>query len=374
MEQAPDMAPGSKAQGIVRTAGSDPNDPALHGLSEEDSGHSLSRGVSPKAPSFTRPTSFSSNHGTASVGSPPARSGLEQNDSFTWPVASAKDRANHEGVELGMMRGSSHNIGEELLGEQLHSFAPEPGTTHGRTAATRGTQPQPQPSSTPGAGPSAGTQAQSDSRAAASGSAQAQPVSFQSLAALASSHANQTSHSPQGTDLGSAGEARLGGLGGGAWQARAQSPFKAAAESEPDNAAQHQERLPAVSTGRPVASEKPAITSALPSGTTCAGPSTTSDGPGITSARPGVLGRPTSEKKWAYPIPTGSPMFERVRSRNHDQESPSGLSAQTERSQPVLTPSDAAATDEQIQIPRAALGDRLVSLYKLPQLTFYCQR
>ena len=37
------------------------------------------------------------------------------------------------------------------------------------------------------------------------------------------------------------------------------------------------------------------------------------------SSRPAVLGRPPSEKKWAYPMPIGSPMFERVRSRNHDQ-------------------------------------------------------
>ena len=39
-----------------------------------------------------------------------------------------------------------------------------------------------------------------------------------------------------------------------------------------------------------------------------------------TSSRPAVLGRPPSEKKWAYPMPTGSPMFERVRSRNHDPD------------------------------------------------------
>ena len=181
-------------QGTVRTAGADPNDPALHGLSEEPSGHSLGgtpRFSPPGPPSFTHATSFSSTHG-----SPASRSALEQSDSFSRHLSSGKSRPEHEGVELGMIKGDSHNLAEEMLAEQLHSFAP---------SATSQAEPSAQAGSTPSAHTHAhvnpalphshGKQQQTLGEAAAaddvSGSnmQSQQPVSFQSLAALASSHA-----------------------------------------------------------------------------------------------------------------------------------------------------------------------------------------
>lgn len=333
----------------MKTAGADPNDPALHGLSEEESGHSFSRGVSPKAPSFTRGVSFSSTHGSGPIGSPASSSqDRNQSDSFTRPVASARDRGHHEheGVELGLMRGSSQNIGDDLLAEELRSFAPQfveapAGSStagHGQVQSMQNSQ----ASGPPGAD---GTQSQQMSVSGHQG----QPVSFQPLAALASRHASQADPSNAPDAL--SGEAvTVGAPGVGETsrqpQSQAQSPFQSAAEGGIDSAAQHQERLAAVSTGRPLPSDTPDMTPARDSKS-----SAQSD---ATSVGAAALGRVGSERKWAYPMPTGSPMFERVRSRNHDQEPGS----EAEQSQPVLSPDHAAATQQPAQLPQAAATDR----------------
>ncbi|DBA92750.1 TPA: hypothetical protein ACH3X1_002948 [Trebouxia sp. C0004] len=340
----------TKASTTMKTAGADPNDPALHGLSEEESGHSFSRGVSPKAPSFSRGVSFSSTHGSGPIGSPASSSqDRNQSDSFTRLVASARDSGHHEheGVELGMMRGSSQNIGDDLLAEELHSFAPDSAEAQAGSSAIRHGQAQSMQASQVLGPPGAdGRQSQQMS---VSGQ-QTQPVSFQSLAALASRHASQVnpSHAP----VALSGEAvTVGAPGVGEASKRpptqAQLPFRSAAEGGFDSAAQHQERLAAVSTGRPLTSDTPGVTPAR------GGP--TSAQPNATSARTAALGRVGSEKKWAYPMPTGSPMFERVRSRNHDQEPGS----EAEQPQPVLLPAHAAAPQQPAQLPQASDTDRL---------------
>lgn len=185
-------------QGTVRTAGADPNDPALHGLSEEPSSHSLGgtpRFSPPGPPSFTRATSFSSTHG-----SPASRSALEQSDSFSRHLSSGKSRPELEGVELGMIKGDSHNLAEEMLAEQLHSFAPS-ATSQAEPSAQAGSTPSPHthahvnpalPDShgkqNPAAQQTLGEAAAADDVSGSNMQSQ-QPVSFQSLAALASSHA-----------------------------------------------------------------------------------------------------------------------------------------------------------------------------------------
>ena len=350
-----------KPQGTVKTARADPNDPALHNLTDEPSGHSLgatpgSRGVSPRGPpSFTRGTSFSSTHG-----SPVSRSAHAHGDSFTGHLATGKDRSEHEGVELGTIRSSSQNLGEELLEQQLHSFAPggtaqqqEPrfdgATTHakaghpspGSDAQQSSAAQQKSAAGNDGNFSSGGDAHQSlaaqQTLAAApaagndgglSSSAQHKPVSFQSLAALASSHAaakpGQAFEPPKATSIVNApnGTFAADDRGTGEQQAKPQSPFKAASEQESDAASLHQGSLAQVATGRPVVSD-----SVITGG---------QDRPSVEAAAleqtrphadpPAVLGRPPSEKKWAYPMPTGSPMFEKVRSRNYDQEGvpPSG--------------------------------------------------
>ena len=329
----------------MKTAGADPNDPALHGLSEEESSHSFSRGVSPKAPNFTRGVSFSSTHGSGPIGSPASSSqDRNQSDSFTRPVGSARDRSHHEheGVELGMMTGSSQNIGDDLLAEELHSFAPDSAEAQAGSSAPRHGQVQSMQDSQALGPPGAdGIQSQQMS---VSGH-QTQPVSFQSLAALASRHASQANPSNVPDVLsGEAVTVGAPGLGEALRQpqTQAQSPFKNATQGGFDSAAQHQERLAAVSIGRPLPSDTP--------GATPAGDGTTSAQPDVTSAGTAALGRVCSEKKWAYPMPTGSPMFERVRSRNHDQEPGS----EAQQSQPVLPPDHAAATQQPAQLPQAA--------------------
>lgn len=350
-------AVGSQAYGTMKTAGADPNDPALHGLSEEDSGHTLSRGVSPPAPSFTRGVSFSSTHSSGPIGSP-GRRDLEQGDSFTRPVTSAKERGHHEheGVELGTMKGSSGNMGQELVAEQLYSLAPDSEQMHAGSSASRHAQPQSRHGSQAGADKDAGPQSQPKSAADSDSRTQPQLVSFQSLAALASLQANQAAQNssvmPSASSSVAAGVESDGGTAGTTRHTQAQSPFKSAAEGESDSAAQHQGRLAAVSTGRPDAAGN--------SGTSSGRDGRTSDPPGVGSARPAALDRIPSEKKWAYPMPTGSPMFERVRSRNHDEESRPATPSQPEQSQPVAAPADAAAVQEPAHLPQAAVKDRSI--------------
>ena len=366
-------------QGTVKTAGADPNDPALHGLSNEPSSHSIggtphSRGVSPRGlPSFTRGTSFSSTHG-----SPGAKSSLEQNDSFTHHVSLSRDRSDHEGVELGTMRGSSQNLGEELIAEQLHSFAP--GSAHeAKAPGGAGLANQPKSnvplsanhahqSTAAVQGPSRdalhGSAAQQEPAAAAASTVSAvsaghnkagnrdegKPASFQSLAALASSHAAarpKQDHQPtvpsqpsnaataETTAATAAGDGVARGSGERP-QLKPASPFTYVPDLDTDTARLHQDRLAQVSTGRPIASDSTG------SGTGQHKELLTASGQARASAdRPAVLGRPPSEKKWAYPMPTGSPMFERVRSRNDSQEASSPSEAAAERSQLGLPPAGA---------------------------------
>ena len=66
---------------------------------------------------------------------------------------------------------------------------------------------------------------------------------------------------------------------------------------------------------------------------------------GAVPSKPTVLGRAPSEKKWAYPMPTGSPMFERVRSQNHDQgeDQANAAASSADPVQPMLPPVQAEA-------------------------------
>ena len=343
--QAVDNSPAAdKLQGTVLTARADPNDPALHGLTNEPSGHSLggtpgSRSVSPRGPpSFTRGTSFSSTHG-----SPVSRSALEQSHSFTRHVASGKDRSDHEGVELGTIRSGSQNLGEELLEQQLHSFAPTSsaerqgagyaGAASHATASAAAPGTDTHQASAAQQMPAAGSDGNFSSSGDAhpSSAAQHQPVSFQSLAALASSQAaanpRQTSE-PSGVS--SPADAPTGTLAADDHiapekQAKPQSPFKAASHQGSDTTSLHQGSLAQVATGRPVAAD-----SIITGGQDKAYGEAGAFGQSRPSANPpAVLGRARSEKKWAYPMPTGSPMFEKVRSRNYDQEGtpPSGANS-----------------------------------------------
>ena len=345
--------------------------------------------MSPKAPSFTRGISFISNQAAgASIGSPGSRSALEQNDSFTRSVASPGERGHHEGVELGMIRGSSQNLGDELLGEQLHSFAPESTTAHGANPTHVGSHGWSASADATGGQSSPGAQVQLQPGMAADYQARrgpaAQPVSFQSLAALASSHASQPGRSTGVTgDEGHVDDGQNSGGGGhvggeeGMRQAPTASPFSTALQSESDNAAQHQERLAAVSTGRPVAMDNPGTTSDQ-SGRIWDEPAVSSGNPGVSSDR-GVLGRLPSEKKWAYPIPAGNPMFERMRSRSQSQESSSGPTPnEAGGAQPVLAHTDAAAANEDsMQLPHSAYTDRSAEsmhcwCVAMPELILHC--
>lgn len=73
-----------------------------------------------------------------------------------------------------------------------------------------------------------------------------------------------------------------------------------------------------------------------------------------------MLGRPPSEKKWAYPVPTGSPMFERVRTRNHDQDQdePRAAASNADPSQPMLPPAQAEAAGARGQEQQTGLAER----------------
>lgn len=221
-----------RQQGAVRSAGADPNDPALHGLVEEPSGHSLGgtpHFSPPGPPSFTRATSFSSTQG-----SPGSKSALEQSDSFSRHLLSGKDRPEHEGVELGMIRGGSQNLAEEMLAEQLHSFAPiatsqaEPSAQAGpRTHADAiPASPDSHKKQQPAAQQASGEAAAADDVSGSHMQIQ-QPVSFQSLAAIASSHAARAKQVSDSS--GTAGTADVAEK-----QARSQVPSQTASGEAPD--------------------------------------------------------------------------------------------------------------------------------------------
>lgn len=263
------------------------------------------------------------------------------------------------------MGSASASLGEELLAQQLHSFAPA-------TIPQAGTAAHP-PTSTPAdppalpnehprtnAGPGspdttahqslAAHQTKNAPAAAADDMSErdvhSQPVSFQSLAALASSHAAKAK---QDFD-----RSRAANTAGPAEQARPQAPSTTAPSGEEsDRAVTGEGSVPEGSANPPgVPHSSPATGEKLGSAAEQAR---------ATSNRPAVLGRPLSEKKWAYPMPTGSPMFERVRSRNHDQ---GPLPASPTDNSHLWLPHDqanaAGATVQEQQHPASA--DRLNTL------------
>ena len=363
MQAAHAEAVADKHQGAVRTAGADPNDPALHGLSDEPSSHSLGGNphFSPRAPpSFTRGPSFSSTHG-----SPASRPALEESDSFSRHVSAGKERSSHEGVELGIMGSPSQSLGEELLAQQLHSFAPTTGPQAGTAVPAHTPPPLDVPASDDAHTHATAAAASPDTTALQSPDpeqatdiaaatedisrkdVQSQPVSFQSLAALASSHAAKAKW----------GSDPPGAVGMTAGSAERQAGAQASSQTFPsgdesDRAISGEGSLPEGS-----ASPLGVLNSSTSAGEKKLGMAPEQAG-ASSSNRPAVLGRALSEKKWAYPMPTGSPMFERVRSRNRDQE-PAAASA-VDNQQPGLpqVPTDAAGAREQEQ---ATSSDRLTS-------------
>lgn len=364
MQAAHAEAVADKQQGSVRTAGADPNDPTLYGLSDEPSGHSL--GGTPhftprRPPSLTHGTSFSSTHG-----SPASRPALEESDSFSRHVTAGQDRSSHEGVELGIMGSPSQSLGEELLAQQLHSFAPTtapqagpavpgpnpahvdpPASFNAHSNATAG----PGSADTSAHQKPAAEQATDTAADADDGlqrGAQNQPVSFQSLAALASSHASKARRD----------SAPLEAAGTTAGSAERQTEEQAPA-SQPVSSGDRSDRAGPGEGSLPEGSATPL---GVPNSSTGAdeklGMAAEQARPS-SSNRPAVLGRSLSEKKWAYPVPTGSPMFERVRSRNRDQFPAAASTADSLQSGSPQAPADDAGAREQEQRP--APSDRLAS-------------
>ena len=159
-------------------------------------------------------------------------------------------------------------------------------------------------------------------------------MSFQSLARSVSSQARASSDSADGVE-GISGR-RVG----------QDAPSDPTPDSQHDRAAQHQGQLAAVATGK---SDNP--------GTTAGNPGRTTSDPEADLGKAGnprglLEGLPT-EKKWAYPMPSGSPMFERRRSRNQDQEALFGEANQTGQLRSDATTA-AAAADAAAQGPSQA--------------------
>lgn len=281
-------------------------------------------------------------------------------------MSAGKDRSSHEGVELGIMGSPSQSLGEELLAQQLHSFAP----TTAPQAGTAVPAPNPAPvdpsashnahfHGMAGSGSADATAHQKQAAEQATGAAAAAdnvlqrgaqnpPVSFQSLAALASSHAAKAKR-------GSAPFEAAGTTAGFAErQAGEQAPASQPAPpgDGPDRATPGEGSLPEGSASPlEVPDSSTGTHEKLGMAAEQARPSS--------SNRPAVLDRALSEKKWAYPVPTGSPMFERVRSRNRDQgpaAAPNADSLQT--GSPQAAADDAGAREQE---QRPAPSDRLAS-------------
>ena len=150
-------------------------------------------------------------------------------------MGSGKAEPEHEGVELGMMSGGSQGLAEELLAEQLHTFAPSATTSQAEPSVQAAphtdaaTGPAPSDNSHVQQQPAAAQQASKEEAAGADdavgGSMQAQQaVSFQSLAALASSHAARAKEAsaPSGA-ADSVGDTARQGPPHTAWPAEADS-------------------------------------------------------------------------------------------------------------------------------------------------------
>lgn len=308
--QVSETAPAGRS-GAVRATGADPNDPALHRMSEGMSEASIkypSRGASPKAGSFSsrvgspRDTSFPSSSGSL-VSSPQAKQQpLHEEDLFTRAVKPAKDKKEGkrenleaEGLELGTMNSSGSiglvddGLAHELLDVlQSSSSAAQQGGASGGDSAL------------------------------GSNLAQAQPVSFQSLARLAS---QASRHMPDaGTDSIAATTTRHRAEDAHEAQGNSGHPGQSSSGAQPqdqpaaspsasDAATSHPDALPRINT------DAQHSTSLTPSsGRSDRGQATAAAAPSLSKS--GSI----DQKKWAYPVPTGSPMFERVRSRNYDHE------------------------------------------------------
>ena len=289
--------PTGRSGAAVRAAGADPNDPALHGLPDEASAKQIDS--SPKAGSFS--SRFGSPKGISLVSSPQAAQPLQE-DMFTRAVMSTSDKrdaAESEGVELGTINSSgSIGLDHDSLGQALQS----PGSSAKETS-----QAVPLPT---GSNPAAPTQSN------------AQPVSFQSLSALASQASKRWNNASD--DAAAAGTSSLE-------QAQPAQAYTAAPN------AQHP-KAPAPVALNPDHSveptSRPSLESQQPNAPqTAASAADASAALGVDSSQeqpPAAikLGKTASmEKKWGYPVPTGSPMFERLRSRTQSQEEAASAAA-----------------------------------------------
>lgn len=335
--------PTGRSGATVTAAGADPNDPALHGLPGEASAKQIDS--SPKAGSFS--SRFGSPKGISGslVSSPQAAQPLQE-DMFTRAVMSTSDKRDaveSEGVELGTINSSgSIGLDHDSLGQALQSLGPP---------AKEANQAVPLPT---GSNPAAPTQSS------------AQPVSFQSLSALASQASKRWNNA---SDDAAAGTSSLE-------QAQLASANTAVPNAQHPNAPAHVALVPDHSlkpTSRP--SLEPQQPTALQS---AASDADASAAVGVDSNQEQPLatiklGKTASmEKKWGYPVPTGSPMFERLRSRTQSQEEAASAAAglqehptapaDVQQSQYPEPPSSRPAEDEAAvqQREAAAMGSSSV--------------
>lgn len=226
-------------------------------------------------------------------------------DMFTRAVHPAKDKreaADSEGVELGTINSSgSIGLSEDSWGQALQFL--------GQTAQ-------------------AANQGVTSGSNSAPSQPQAQPVSFQSLSALASQASRRWKGSQDAAGVATTDAANAVGTSAAEHADSAQR-----AQGNPDFAGTEQ----ITASDRTVVSSGPDTQQSShfhPAGSGAqsfvpsAGGNASTDNAGAdvgsSRGRPLAavnLGKASSmEKKWGYPAPTGSPMFERLRSRNSSQE------------------------------------------------------
>ena len=258
---------------------------------------------------------------------------------FTRAVHPAKDKreaADSEGVELGTIN-SSGSIGlvEDSLGQALQFLGqPEQAGNQENTSGSNSAPSQPQ----------------------------TQPVSFQSLSALAS----QASRRWKGTHEDAAGDAPTDTANATGTSSTADADSAERAESNPDlpntahsTALDHS--VPALSADMQQTSHSQSPgTKAQPVPPGALSSASTDAGAGVSNSRgqplPALnLGTASSmEKKWGYPVPTGSPMFERLRSRNSSQEEEASAA-------PSGAPAAASSTDSEQRSAQADAGQAVPS-------------
>lgn len=290
-------------------------------------------------------TSYPSNSSSL-VSSPQAPPALQE-DMFTRAIHPTKDKRDPveaEGVELGTINSSgSIGLGDEGLGQALQSLSQEP------QAGTEGVT-----SSSGRAGP-AQTQPQT----------QSQPVSFQSLSALASqaskrwnkattdvpagdnaaAGASSSQHTPSvienapptpyaaGADQPSSSHpvaAMPGSNAADTWKGgtQVQPGGNMPASTQTADAPRGDPQLQAASHHPPTSSadvdaNDAARVSFIGNAVVDADASVSAsygDGKSQQPAAVGLGKTASMEKKWGYPVPTGSSMFERVRSRHYSQD------------------------------------------------------